>query len=140
MNAKLAEFELRLDDGEPADIQAEPEDHLAKFIEQAKLAGEVGWHHAARFEEETSHINTHADAALRKQNTETSDFEETLILNSQTLAKLETSSDRKKQNCRAWLREQVALGKTSRELISYAQKHDLAVANMLREIAAELGV
>jgi hypothetical protein len=140
MNPTLAEFELRMNEGERPNELPEPLDPFSKFVEEAALAGAIGWRNVAKFEEETSDINARADRAVRKNHTKASDFDETLVPDSQALAKFATPSDRRRQNCRVWLLSQVALGKTAHNLIAHAQRHDPNTANLLREISTEMGL
>jgi len=48
------------------------------------------------------------------------------------------AGERRKLGILAWLRSQLALGKSADELIEHAETHDLEVANLIRTCAAEL--
>ena len=50
----------------------------------------------------------------------------------------ETSLVRRKRTLSAWMSGELALGKTARELIDHAARHDRETANLLREVADEL--
>jgi len=48
---------------------------------------------------------------------------------------LEKSGNRKRAAVHAWVRSQLALGKTLGELVAHAERHDLEIANLIREVA-----
>jgi hypothetical protein len=139
MNSGLPEFDLWMEN--EVDNQNAP-DPMQRFIETAELRGALGARDAARILDspssariDFSDIDADEKAFAKKMR---ADWEEDLIGDSHVLAKIETSASRRRTNLAIWMRGQFALGKSARELISHAEKHDGHTANLLREIAHEL--
>ena len=51
---------------------------------------------------------------------------------------MESASDRKKRNLTFWVRGELALGKSCRELAEYARRYDPATAQLIEQIGEEL--
>jgi hypothetical protein len=139
-----AEFELYMRDRnleDPIDVREESPDVFSKFIEQAAVCAAlpIGDRHivssapVAKFD----FADIDADAKIYAKRM-AEEWNEEITNDSERLAKMETPGNRRRENLRGWLQGQLVLGKSARELIDHAGKYDAGVANVLREIAAEI--
>jgi uncharacterized protein Yka (UPF0111/DUF47 family) len=125
------------------DMSSEVSDALDKLREEGAIAYQLGGDQHARatvekYTGEIQVIERHADTILKNRAapaaTEVTDDDE----HQHTLAKMETSLDRRRRNLSTWMRGELALGKSASELIDHAARHDQATANLMREVAEEL--
>lgn len=122
------------------DVTEEVPDAIGELFEAGRLDAAIGKTGAAvALRAETANLDKRASEILkRSRDAAPADWDAPLTDDSHALAKMDTPLDRRKRSYAAWLRTEMALGKTCRELIDHAAKHDLGVANLLREVAAEL--
>jgi hypothetical protein len=157
-NSVPLEFEDVLSMDQVCEVADDAPDVYDQFLETAKLAGAIGgrdgFRHAANFAEEVAQLDREhrehyqklaKDAAraeaIEKQKLEKSTpTPEVTQRDDDSLGKrIATDAHaRRVFNLREWMRSQLALGKTTSELIAHAEMHDAATANLLREAAGEL--
>jgi hypothetical protein len=117
--------------------EASHADPIAKLFSDAVFDQAIGTPGAAvALQAETSHIHKRAGELWRHEKTPAP----AVIVTDEEhqLAKMETGLDRRKRGLSAWMRGELALGKSARELIDHAARHDQETANLLQEVADEL--
>lgn len=130
------------------DITTEVPDAIDELRENGALAAQLGGDqlghaHVDRFRDQTAQLDARAERIFKRDRTTpappSNDWDAPLTDDSHALAKMESAFDRRKQNYAVWMRTELALGKSARELIDHAAQHDAGVANILREVAKDLG-